>query len=193
MHRYPTRPAAMAVAIAAAILLSARPAAAQEATPDPATAAAERAAREAVQAAGPRFQVVPNGYGGCVNEPPEDQRVAYTVPPGFVARPGMNGGPGWQVSAPRGWPGPLRPGDPAELALRDKVGVGSRLVYADVVRPDGTFSRAGTILFDDGQGRLVYPSAFRDAPPTVAGVYTVVWRDTVTDRFIACDGFEVAP
>jgi methionine-rich copper-binding protein CopC len=81
----------------------------------------------------------------------------------------------------------------AEIGLRDKLGTANRMVYADVTGPDGSAARNGTILVADGWGKLAYPTAFRAAPPLGAGTYTVVWRDTISDRFIACDGFVVEP
>jgi hypothetical protein len=189
----------IAALVAALLVGSVTPSHAQDAPPDPALAAADAARRAAEQDGRPHFE--PGLYGslgGCVNEPPEDQRVASTMVAGFSppapnARP-MNGSPmAWQVSAPRGYQDPARPGGSAEVGLRDKFGRGSRLVYVDVFRPDGTAARNGAALVGDGWATLTYPSQFRAGEPLVPGVYTIVWRDTITDRFIACDGFVVEP
>lgn len=185
-----TNRSALVVLALVAALTSPAPTHAQQPAPDPATAAADEAARQAAAAIGPRFDPTAYGFGGCVNEPTADERISATVPPGFVAQPGMNGGPGWQVSAPRA---PIQPGDQATITLRDKVGTQNRMVYADVYRQDGTVARAGSALFGDGQAKLTYPRDFSSGTPLTTGVATVVWRDTITDRFLACDGFVVGP
>ena len=177
----------LAALVAATIL--AAPVVAQEPTSDPAAVAAEQARDAAEAAAGPRFQPKDGDYAGCVNEPPESERIQATVPPGFVPQPGMNGGPGWQVSSPRA---PVAPGTSHRLTLRDKFGTTMRWVYADVYAPDGSSSRAGGVLDGAQQTFVSYPVEFRAAPPVAPGAYTVVWRDALTDRFLSCDGFVVA-
>lgn len=177
------------IAAALALLLLAAPASAQETSQDPATQAAERAAAEAAAAAQiprPTFVPAADGWGGCVNVPPAGQPIAESTIPGT-----------WQVSAPRGRPRAVRPGDLAVIGLRDKYGTlyrgEPRVVYAEVYRPDGGKARAGTILVGDETAELRYPKAFAFGQPLLEGVYTVIWRDNVTDGFIACDGFVVAP
>jgi len=163
---------------------------AQEATPasDPAAAAAEQARQQAeASASNPRFDPTAYGFGGCMNEPPAEARIGATVPPGVDLAVIPNAA-GWLVSAPRGG---ASPGAPVELSLRDKAGARNRMVYADIYRPDGTFARAGSTLFGSRDTKLTYPLDFRDGQPLVPGSYTVIWRDTITDRFLACDGFVV--
>lgn len=195
-----------AVALATAVgVAGVVPAGAQDTPPDPAQAAAD-GARRAAEGAAPHISAAPTsqqqprfvpGPGGawqpCENEPPADQQLAATVPPGFAPQAGMNGGPGWLVSSPRGWPGPIRPGGIATLSLRDKYGTVTRLVSADVVAPDGTSARAASAIFGNNALDFAYPSDFTGASPLGAGVYTVIWRATTGDRFIACDGFVVTP
>lgn len=187
MRHYRTLLPALALVAALALPTTTQ---AQQPSPDPATVAAEEAARQAAAAAGPRFVPVAEGaWAPCQNEPTADERIAATVPPGVdLAR--FPNAAGWQSSAPRA---PIARDDQAALTLRDKVGTQNRMVYADVYRPDGTVARAGSALFGDAQARLSYPAGFSSGAPLTTGVYTVVWRDTITDRFIACDGFVVGP
>ena len=179
-------------AFIACIMLAPAAAHAQEPQPDPAAIAAEQARQLAeASASGPRFQ--PGLYGplgGCINEPPESERIAPTIPPGFTSTAVMNGGPGWQVSAPRS---PIRTGEAVKLSLRDKLGTAVRWVHAEVTRPDGRVVRAGMPMVRDGSAELTYPDRFLGGVPTMPGTYTVIWRDRATDAFLACDGFEVVP
>lgn len=169
----------------------------EQPAPDPAAAAAEQARQAAERAAaptiGPRFVPAAPGYAGCQNEPPEDQQLSATIPAGFEPKPGLNGGPGWQVSAPRGWPGPTHPGDAAELSLRDKYGTATRRVTVEVVRPDGTSARGSMPMFGDRPAKRIYPTEFELGAPLAPGVYTVIWRTATDQQFIACDGFVVEP
>lgn len=170
------------------------PAAALADQTTPEQAAVDEAARQAQLAAGPRYvPFTPGGsYVGCVGEPPLDQRVAAStvdLPADVNTANGLRPGPygGWMVSSPRG---PLVAGQ-ARISLQDKVGTASRMVYADVIAPDGTTARAGAVLFGARDAALNYPTDFRAAPPLMRGVYTVVWRSTIGDGFITCDGFVV--
>jgi hypothetical protein len=150
------------------------------------------AAQEAAPA--PRFQPPNPGYVGCTNEPPPAERVAPTVPSGWVPQPGMNGGPAWLVSSPGGWPAPARPGESVTLSLSDKLwapSTGLRWVRATVTGPDGQSFTIPNVLGSDVS--VVYPDNAPKAPPTVPGVYTVVWTRSSDGAFIVCDGFVVEP
>lgn len=184
MLRY--RTPVISAALAVAVLLLALAASAQEPTPDPAAAAAEHARQ---QAEGPRFvPFTPGaGYVGCTGEPPASERVEATVPPGVDLAVIPNAA-GWQVSAPRG---PIRPDAAVTLTLRDKAGRVTRPLVAEVVAPDGNRSSATSSLFGAFTAELDYPSAFGSATPLSPGVYTVIWRSMIGNRFIACDGFVV--
>jgi hypothetical protein len=182
------------VSLALLALSTAPPAsAAQEATTDPAQQAAEAARQAAVASSpNPRFQPPNPGYVGCINEPPPIERVPPTVPPGWTPQPGMNGGPGWLISSPRGWPAPVRPGESATLSLTDKLwspSTGTRWVRATVTGPDGQSFTIPNVLGQDTS--VVYPDNAPTAPPTVPGVYTVVWTRSADGAFIVCDGFVV--
>ncbi len=97
----------------------------------------------------------------------------------------------WQVSAPRGVPGPVRPGEVVELGLRNKFGASDETYWAGarVIWPDGTSFVAATSVIGDEWGNVVYPSDFAGAVPLAAGTYTVIWE--IDGGFIACDGFVV--
>lgn len=97
----------------------------------------------------------------------------------------------WQVSAPRGLPGPVRPGEVVELGLRNKYGVEGEAYWAGarVIAPDGTSSVDTTMVAGDTSGYVLYPNDFPGAGPVYAGVYTVVWE--IGGGYIACDGFVV--
>jgi len=190
MHSLVTHAAGAMLALVVALAPSAGHAQ-EPAPPDAAQIAVDEAARQAALAAsGPRFDPA---TGRCVGLPPESEQVQATLPPGYRPDPTMNGGPGWQVSAPRGWPGPTHAGETVKLSLRDKFGTQPRFVYAQVFAPGGATARDGALLTDDGSGYVTYPSSFRQGSPTIPGTYTVVWHDTNTDGFIACDGFVVVP
>jgi hypothetical protein len=114
---------------------------------------------------------------GCVNSPPV--MVESTVP-------GT-----WQVSAPRGWPGPTRSGETIEVGLRDKFGGATRSldVTATIIRPDGNTRTAQTTLRGSTWAYLTYPRAFGGELLTT-GTYTVSWE--TPQGFVACDGFVVS-
>ncbi len=99
----------------------------------------------------------------------------------------------WQVSAPRGQPGPVRSGEVVELGLRDKFGAEGENYYAGarVIAPDGTSFTGATSVSAHAWGYLLYPADFTGAVPLSAGIYTVVWE--IQGGFIACDGFVVEP
>jgi hypothetical protein len=113
--------------------------------------------------------------GRCINQP------AVTVD-----RP-------WQVSAPRGVPGPIRPGEIVQLGLRNKYGLTAEdyWVSASVIAPDGSSTTADTLLNAADFAFVVYPKQFVGADPVRTGAYTVVWQ--TNGGFIACDGFVVTP
>ncbi|MDO8617202.1 MAG: hypothetical protein Q7T33_15950 [Dehalococcoidia bacterium] len=99
----------------------------------------------------------------------------------------------WQVSAPRGQPGPVRPAEVVELGLRNKFGAADENYYAGarVIAPDGTSFTGATSVSADAWGYLLYPENFTGGAPLSAGVHTVVWE--IDGGFIACDGFVVEP
>jgi hypothetical protein len=110
----------------------------------------------------------------------------------------------FQVSAPRGDPGPdgrtvthpyVTPGKVVQVGLRDKNGysdgpAGPVAMRARVIAPDGTSTTAGGQLVSDQFLYLNYPSDFGGAPKQYpSGVYTVLWSQASNGGFIACDGF----
>ncbi len=99
----------------------------------------------------------------------------------------------WQVSAPRGQPGPVRPGEVVELGLRNKFGAEGESYFAGarVIAPDGVSYVATASLSADAWAYVHYPGDFAGAVPLAPGVYTVVWE--IDGGFIACDGFVVEP
>jgi hypothetical protein len=123
----------------------------------------------------PRFNPDWQSSGGpiCLDEPPR-----------MIERE-------WQVSAPRGFPGPVRPGDLVQLGLRDKFGgmTSALWVLARVIGPDGSSTTATAFIQGDQWAYVRYPHEFVGAVPVAAGVYTVVWE--AGGGFIACDGFVV--
>jgi hypothetical protein len=153
-------------------------------------------AQEAPAPSRQHFDPALNGHlGGCIDEPPADQRVSPTLLDG--SQPSGGSGVGWQTSAPRYWLGqrtpPTRPGETAALGLRDKFGTGNRLVLTDVYGPDGQQHGSGRwLLVADNFGYVTYPWHFFGAPPLENGTYTVIWRDADSGGYIACDGFFVA-
>jgi hypothetical protein len=122
------------------------------------------------QGAGPRFN--------------PDTLTCDNRPPVAIARD-------WQVSAPRGMPGPVRPRAVVQLGLRIRGGTPNDVYYvgARVIAPDGSATTATTVLMGDEWAELLYPLDFPGAPPVDAGVYTVVWE--AGGGVIACDGFVV--
>lgn len=97
----------------------------------------------------------------------------------------------WQVSAPRGLPGPVRPGEVVELGLRNKFGVEGETYWAGarVIAPDGSSSVGTTMVSGNSTGYVLYPNDFPGGSPVYAGVYTVVWE--IDGGYISCDGFVV--
>jgi len=97
----------------------------------------------------------------------------------------------WQVSAPRGVPGPVRPGEVTELGLRNKFGASDESYWAGarVIAPDGTSFTTATSVTGDAWGYVIYPTGFSGAVPLGPGAYTVVWE--INGGYIACDGFVV--
>jgi hypothetical protein len=151
----------------------------------------------------PRFDATPGNPSGCIEEPPFDQRVSPTSLPGYDPQTAP-GSAAWQTSAPRRQQQVTWPGGTAVLSLRDKFGTGSRIVRADVYRPDGQHHRFTRWLPASEWANVSYPSDtidvavpsrspnFVSPPPLVGGTYTVIWTDAATEGYIACDGFFVA-
>jgi hypothetical protein len=97
----------------------------------------------------------------------------------------------WQTSAPRGVPGPVRPGEIIQLGLRNKFANAGEVhaVSARVIAPDQSSTTAATLLRETVWAYVLYPNDFPGARPLAPGIFTVVWE---TDGgFIACDGFVV--
>ncbi len=163
-----TPKASPSAAAAVASLAPASPTIAVAPTPIPSPAAAATPSPEASN--GPRF----TGEAlRCLDQPSP-----------AIAR-------SWQVSAPRGVPAPVRPGEVVQVGLRNKYGTADEQYYvsARVVMPDGSSTSAATYITGDAWAYLLYPGDFVGAAPVVAGTYTVVWETEA--GFLACDGFVV--
>src|SRR5579883_1024376 len=64
----------------------------------------------------------------------------------------------WQVSAPRGFPGPVAPGDSVQIGLRDKFGdTDDYDVTATVLMPNGSVAQADTTLTGTDWAYLRFP------------------------------------
>jgi hypothetical protein len=97
----------------------------------------------------------------------------------------------WQVSAPRGIPGTVLPGEIVQIGLRNKFGAAQEFHYisARVVRPDGTSTTQDAPLYRDTWTDFLFPTDFAGAQPLTPGLYTVIWESQ--GGFLACDGFRV--
>ena len=113
-----------------------------------------------------------------------DALACVNTPPVIIER-------SWQVSAPRGIPGPVRPGEIVEIGLRNKFGEPGEGYYvsARVIDPEGASTTATASLQEAEWSYLLYPADFPGATPVYPGVYTVIWE--TEGGFIACDGFVV--
>ncbi len=96
----------------------------------------------------------------------------------------------WQVSAPRGYPGAVSPGDSVQIGLRDKFGdTDDYDVTATVLMPDGSVAQADTTLTGTDWAYLQFPDDFDSGSTYLGGAYTILW--TIDDSLVACDGFAV--
>lgn len=98
----------------------------------------------------------------------------------------------WQVSAPRGYPGPVAAGDSVQIGLRDKFGDADDYdVTATVLLPDGSVAQAETPLAGTDWAYLQFPDDFDSGSTDLPGAYTILW--TIDDSLVACDGLAVEP
>src|SRR5581483_4027870 len=82
----------------------------------------------------------------------------------------------WQVSAPRGFPGAVAPGDSVQIGLRDKFGdTDDYDVTATVLLPDGRVAQADTTLTGSDWAYLQFPDDFDSGSTDSAGAYTILW------------------
>lgn len=95
----------------------------------------------------------------------------------------------WQVSAPRGIPGPVRPSEVIQIGLRSKFGNDAVYVSARVIRPDGSSTTKATGVLDSNWAYLTFPTDFAGAVALTPGTYTILWESNGGP--IACDGFVV--
>lgn len=118
--------------------------------------------------------------------PPAFVSIGFCVntPPVIIERE-------WQVSAPRGVPGPVRPDEIVQLGLRNKFGEGDERywVLVRVIAPDGTSTATSRALVGSEWVYILYPRDFIGATSVYPGTYTMVWE--TEGGFIACDGFIV--
>src|SRR5690242_17087842 len=79
----------------------------------------------------------------------------------------------WQVSAPRGFPDSVAPGDSVQIGLRDKFGDTDDYDFtATVLMPGGSVAQAESSLVGTDWAYLLFPNDFNSGTTDLAGAYT---------------------